>query len=137
MISTTPGWLIEVVAHLKQPRDVNLQLGCSLFLLSYLQILVYVSIVLLMVPKLCALGSSMLLINLVAAKQAMGRVNGAGVTIQSLGRSLGPTLSGTIWAASVSLHVYGQQFLGFIVVCIGCAATQFVFARINVPERTK
>lgn len=64
----------------------------------------------------------------------MGRVNGAGVTLQSAGRALGPTLSGSIWAISVSLHIYGQQFLGFIVCLIGGVASQFVFAVINVPS---
>lgn len=77
----------------------------------------------------------MVLINLVASKKAMGRINGAGVTLQSGGRALGPTLSGTTWAISVSLHVYGQQFLGFILLVVGCVASQFVFAAVRVPNQ--
>ena len=85
--------------------------------------------------KVTGLNSSIIAINLVADQKSMGAINGAAMALQSGGRALGPLLSGGIWAASVSLHVAGQQFLGFVCIAVALAATQFIYLIVRVPDQ--
>lgn len=82
------------------------------------------------------MNAAQMAMNAVVPSRLRGRVIGAAWTLQSGGRALGPTLSGTTWAVSVSLHVYGQQFLGFIVCMLGCIASSLVFTKINLPSNS-
>lgn len=86
--------------------------------------------------KICALNSSQIIVNRLAGKKTMGRVNGAAMTLQSGGRALGPLLSGTVWAISVSLNIPFQQFLGFILVGIALVTVQFLYAGIQLPTES-
>ena len=85
------------------------------------------------VAKVCALNSSMITVNLVAPKGVMGAVNGGAMTLQSGGRAFGPLLAGTVWAISVSLHVFWQQYVGFGMLVLGLIATQFIYSGLELP----
>ena len=85
------------------------------------------------IAKVCALNSSIIAVNLVAPKGAMGAVNGGSMTLQSGGRALGPLLSGTVWAVVVSLHVAGQQFIGFSLIAVAFVLTQFLYLKLRLP----
>lgn len=76
----------------------------------------------------------MIAVNLVAPKAAMGAVNGGAMTLQSGGRALGPLLSGTVWAVVVSLHVAGQQFVGFSLIAVSFVLTQFLYLNLRLPR---
>lgn len=89
------------------------------------------------IAKVCALNSSMIAVNLVAPKAAMGAVNGGSNTLQSGGRAMGPLLSGMVWAMVVSLHVAGQQFVAFSLLAIGFTLTQFLYGGLELPTRPK
>lgn len=84
--------------------------------------------------KVGGLNSSIIAVNLVAPKESMGKINGAAMALQSAGRALGPLLSGGIWALSVTLHIPGQQFIGFVVIAVALAATQFIYAFVRLPK---
>lgn len=101
-----------------------------------LQIFVYAAMIFRGPAKICALNSSMIIVNRVAGKKTMGRVNGAAMTLQSGGRALGPLLSGTIWAISVSLNIPFQQYLGFILVGIALLCTQILYIGLQLPPES-
>ena len=84
--------------------------------------------------KITALNSSIIVVNQFAGKKTMGRVNGAAMSLQSAGRALGPVLSGTVWAISVSLNIPGQQFIGFALVAIAMVGTQFIYSGLQLPS---
>ena len=95
----------------------------------------YLGIILDNLAKVTGLNSSIIAVNLVADKKSMGAINGAAMALQSGGRALGPLLSGAIWAASVSLHIPGQQFLAFVFIALALAATQFIYLLVQIPEQ--
>lgn len=86
------------------------------------------------VAKVSGLNSSIIAVNLVSPKESLGSINGAAMALQSAGRALGPLLSGAIWALSVTLHIPGQQFIGFAVIAVALACTQFLYAFLRLPE---
>ena len=104
--------------------------------MSCLQACLYLAVICDNLAKVTGLNSSIIAVNLVADKKSMGAINGAAMALQSGGRALGPLLSGAIWAASVSLHTAGQQFLGFIFTAAALAATQFIYLIVKVPEQS-
>lgn len=105
-------------------------------ILFYMQVFVYAAITFRGPAKICALNSSIIVVNQFAGKKTMGRVNGAAMTLQSGGRALGPLLSGTAWAVSVSLDIPGQQFLSFILVALALVSVQFLYSGLQLPENS-
>ena len=83
--------------------------------------------------KTMSMTSSMVIINMVAPKGRMGTVNGAAMALASLARALGPALCGFIWAAVVSLHFTGQQFLSFTLMAGAAFGTSFVYQHMKLP----
>lgn len=100
-----------------------------------LQACLYLGVILDNLAKVSGLNSSIIVVNLVADKKSMGAINGAAMALQSGGRALGPLMSGAIWAASVSMHIPGQQFLGFVFIALALAATQFIYLFVKVPDQ--
>lgn len=100
-----------------------------------MQVCLYAAIMLYNLTKVSGLNSSIIAVNLVAPKSSMGSINGAAMAMQSTGRALGPLLSGSFWALSVSLHTSGQQFTGFACVAVALALTQFIYAFLRVPDQ--
>lgn len=88
------------------------------------------------VSRSSGFNSGVILVNLVADKANMGRINGAAMALQSGGRAIGPILSGAMWAASVSLHIPGQQFLGFAFIGMAVIATQFLYVPIRILQQS-
>lgn len=99
-----------------------------------MQVCVYAATMLYNLTKVSALNSSNIVVNLIAPKESMGKINGAAMALQSAGRAIGPLLSGSMWALSVTLHKPGQQFTGFICLGIASAALQIIYAFLKVPE---
>lgn len=77
----------------------------------------------------------MVIVNVVAPRSQVGAVNGMTVTLASLGRSLGPALSGCVWAFSSSLGFTMHSFIGFGSVAACLAAARVVYGRLRVPDR--
>ena len=99
-----------------------------------MQLFVYTAIILRSPAKVSALNSSMIVVNLLARKENMGKINGAAMTLQSGGRALGPLLSGSLWALSVTLHFTGQQYLSFAIVAVALAAAQTLYIGLRLPQ---
>ncbi len=99
-----------------------------------MQLFVYIAIILRSPAKVSALNSSMIVVNLLARKENMGKINGAAMTLQSGGRALGPLLSGSLWALTVTLHFTGQQFISFVVVAVALATAQVLYVGLKLPE---
>ena len=58
------------------------------------------------------------------------------MSLASLARTLGPALSGTMWALSVLLvNMPGHSALGFALVAVGCVLTQIPYHYLVVPDR--
>lgn len=80
-------------------------------------------------PQCCAFTGAMILVNTSSPASQLGAVNGAGQTLASLVRGLGPLLGGVVWGAA--LRVARGQFLVFAMaagVALG-AALLFTFLR--------
>ena len=99
-----------------------------------MQLFVYIAIILRSPAKVSALNSSMIVVNLLARKENMGKINGAAMTLQSGGRALGPLLGGSLWALAVTLHFTGQQFISFVVVAVALATAQVLYVGLKLPE---
>lgn len=64
----------------------------------------------------------------------MGKVNGASLTMMNFARALGPAFAGLMWAATSGIPIPGDQFLPFLLVTAGAAATQLVYIRFYHPS---
>ena len=81
-----------------------------------------------------AFTSSMVLVNEAAPRESIGLVNGAGQTLASFVRAVGPALGGGLWGfASTSLRPPLGQFLPFFLVSLGLVASSFVYTRVLPP----
>ena len=81
-----------------------------------------------------AFTSSMVLVNEAAPKGSIGLVNGAGQTLASAVRALGPALGGGLWGfASGSLRPPLGQFLPFFLVSVGLLASSLVYTKVLPP----
>jgi hypothetical protein len=79
------------------------------------------------------------LVNLAAPKESLGQVNGAGQTLASAVRALGPWLGGILW--SLSLVVFkslgipsGHQWVPFalpVMLAVGCLS---IYGRLRIRE---
>ena len=78
-----------------------------------------------------AFTSSMVLVNEAAPRESIGLVNGAGQTLASFVRALGPALGGGLWGfASTSLRPPLGQFLPFFLVSLGLVASSLVYTKV-------
>ena len=81
-----------------------------------------------------AFTSSMVLVNEAAPRESIGLVNGAGQTLASFVRALGPALGGGLWGfASTSLRPPLGQFLPFFLVSLGLMASSLVYTKVLPP----
>ena len=81
-----------------------------------------------------AFTSSMVLVNEAAPRESIGLVNGAGQTLASFVRAVGPALGGGLWGfASTSLRPPLGQFLPFFLVSIGLVASSLVYTKVLPP----
>ena len=81
-----------------------------------------------------AFTSSMVLVNEAAPRESIGLVNGAGQTLASFVRALGPALGGGLWGfASTSLRPPLGQFLPFFHVSLGLVASSLVYTKVLPP----
>ncbi len=86
-----------------------------------------------------AFTSCLVLVNLAAPKESLGQVNGAGQTLASAVRALGPWLGGILW--SLSLVVFkslgipsGHQWVPFalpVMLAVGCLS---IYGRLRIRE---
>jgi len=86
-----------------------------------------------------AFTSCLVLVNLAAPKESLGQVNGAGQTLASAVRALGPWLGGILW--SLSLAVFkslgipsGHQWVPFalpVMLAVGCLS---IYGRLRIRE---
>ena len=78
---------------------------------------------------------SMLLINKFSPKSQLGRVNGAGQTLASLSRAVGPAVGGWLWSKTLGRLVF-YQGICFSLSAIMCLAALSVYAAIPAqPSR--
>ena len=96
------------------------------------------SLSLLLVLRSCfannAFTSSMVLVNEAAPRESIGLVNGAGQTLASFVRAVGPALGGGLWGfAATSLRPPLGQFLPFFLVRLGLVASSLVYTRVLPP----
>eukprot|EP00884_Botryococcus_braunii_P021799 jgi/Botrbrau1/8302/Bobra.0251s0028.1 len=96
--------------------------------------LIWLGIMLRALCKTCSFTAFMVIVNVVAPRSQVGAVNGMTVTLASLGRSIGPALSGAVWALSSSLGFTMHSFIGFGAVAIALAAARLVYGRLRVPD---
>lgn len=76
----------------------------------------------------------MVIVNLVAPREAMGSVNGVGQTSAAAVRALGPALAGILWSTSLGLTTPGHQFLPFTVAAVAAVVTQVLYLFLRMPE---
>lgn len=76
----------------------------------------------------------MVIVNLVAPREAMGSVNGVGQTAAAAVRALGPALAGIMWGASLGLTVPGHQFLPFTAAAVAAIGTQVLYLFLRMPK---
>jgi hypothetical protein len=82
-----------------------------------------------------------ILVNAVAPKDSLGAVNGAGQSLASLVRALGPALGGLSWGWSLQLAELAwwprwlpHQFLPFAAAGALALATDIVYWHLSMPE---
>ena len=68
--------------------------------------------------------------NTAAPREQIGAVNGAGQTLASLVRAIGPALGGVLWGAVASLKLQGAQVLPFACVSATLACCQGIYASL-------
>ncbi|KAI8462328.1 MAG: hypothetical protein J3K34DRAFT_462986 [Monoraphidium minutum] len=83
------------------------------------------------VVQVSAFTGAMILVNLLPRPEHLGAVNGAGQTLASLVRGLGPLIGGVLWGAA--LRVAGGQFLVFGAVAAVALAAAGLFAFLRPP----
>lgn len=70
-----------------------------------------------------AFTGAIILVNATPSPAQLGAVNGAGQTLASLVRGVGPAVGGVMWAAALQLQLPGQQYMPFVVIsCITVGA---------------
>ena len=79
-----------------------------------------------------AFTSSMILVNTNAPPGRLGPVNGAGQTLASAARAVGPALGGVLWAGAAVTPLVGQ-WLPFALVAALCVASTRVFDHVSPP----
>ena len=72
--------------------------------------------------------SSSLMINEASPRPQIGAVNGAGHTLGSFTRALGPGIGGALWSFSLTAFSRGGQFIPFALVEIVAFATIALYA---------
>lgn len=81
-----------------------------------------------------AFTSSMVLVNEAAPRESIGLVNGAGQTLASFVRAVGPALGRGLWGfAATSLRPPLGQFLPFFLVSLGLLASSLVYNKVLPP----
>jgi MFS family permease len=77
--------------------------------------------------------SSMVLVNESAPPGSIGAVNGAGQTLASLARAVGPAAAGGLWALAAVTPGGWAQWIPFAVVGAACAAGTTIFDHVTPP----
>lgn len=73
----------------------------------------------------------MVIVNVIAPREAMGAVNGVGQTIAAFVRAAGPAMAGVMWSASLGLAWVGHQFLPFSAAAVAAVVTQVLYLCIK------
>eukprot|EP00884_Botryococcus_braunii_P001000 jgi/Botrbrau1/10900/Bobra.0025s0073.1 len=76
--------------------------------------------------------SAMLTVNAAAPPQCIGAVNGAGQSLASIARGVGPALGGLFWSASVSVHMPAHQVIPFGVVAASFVALYRIYTHVHL-----
>ena len=69
-------------------------------------------------------------VNTAAPREHIGAINGAGQTLASLVRAIGPALGGVLWGGVTSLHWPGAQALPFLCVSVSLLCCQGIYAQL-------
>jgi len=75
----------------------------------------------------------MFLVNKFSPPDQIGAVNGAGMTIASLSRAVGPIIGGWLWTTAMAWGVPGYQYLTFGIAGLLCFATSVFFKAMPRP----
>ncbi|KAI3429316.1 hypothetical protein D9Q98_005411 [Chlorella vulgaris] len=143
-------WLIRRMGVLRtlrlglwQSAPVALLVPCaSLFagLLLPSQAVMFLAMGLKAITATNAFTGSLILVNAAAPKQSLGAVNGAGQSLASLVRALGPALGGLSWGWSSLLvgqdwwpHWVPHQYLPFVAAALVALVTDGVYWGLRLP----
>lgn len=82
-----------------------------------------------------------MIVNAAAPKESLGAVNGAGQSIASLVRALGPALGGLSWAWSLQLAAQHwwpawlpHQFVPFVITALMALGTDLIYWGLRMPS---
>jgi hypothetical protein len=137
------GVLRTLRLGLWQSAPVALLVPCaSLFagLLLPSQAVMFLAMGLKAITATNAFTGSLILVNAAAPKQSLGAVNGAGQSLASLVRALGPALGGLSWGWSSLLvgqdwwpHWVPHQYLPFVAAALVALVTDGVYWGLRLP----
>jgi hypothetical protein len=96
-------------------------------------LLLYGALSLKAVAGCSAFTGAMILVNLVTPPEQLGAVNGAGQSLASFVRGLGPAVGGLLWAAAVTLHRGGAQALPFGAISLCVVGAWGVYRGVAPP----
>lgn len=78
-----------------------------------------------------AFTACIVLVNVAAPKEYLGKINGVGQTLASLMRGTGPLIGGWLWAVAVNLASPGHQYLPFAVAAVIALLTDRIYAKLR------
>ena len=115
--------------------------SCSLFggVLAPTQAAMLASLAMKAVSGTNAFTGCLIIVNAAAPPDALGAVNGAGQSLASLVRALGPALGGLGWAWSHALAPalptwMPHQYLPFVFIALTALGTDLVYRGMRMPE---